>query len=130
MTKNTVEVSGTSNTVSIGHIGDVTINEAPAPELQLGKPEAKSLPDGTQMIRIPAEVVAPYTPGSLRVEAWAPGLVKMDVIAQRTGMQMLGHCGTRENHAFATVMQPFGRYAIKLQMRELADIEIRYDFDV
>lgn len=124
--KNNVVISGSNNTVSIGHIGDVSV---PGPELRLSSAQGTQSPDGSFVAVFDAQIVAPYTPGSLRVEAWAPGITKLDVAPQRTGMAMFGHSGVRADHAFSTVMNPFGLYKIYVTTKEPTNVEIRYGFD-
>ena len=124
--KNSVTISGSNNTVSIGHIGDVNV---PGPELRLSAAEGKQNQDGAFVAVFDAQVVAPYTPGSMQIEAWAPNIVKLDVAPQRTGMVMFGHSGVRPDHAFSTVMSPFGQYKIYVTTKQPTNIEIRYSFD-
>jgi len=127
--KNSVSVSGSNNSVSIGHIGDVTINQAPQPELRISAAESSKNEDGTYTMSAEVEVVSPYPPGSLRLEAWAPGIVSLGAAPQRTGMSMTGHSGVRPDHAFTTLMQPFGKYVITVRTAAPTNVDLRYDFD-
>jgi len=95
----------------------------------LSNGDQKINPDGTYTTSALFEVVAPYTPGSLRVEAWAPGIISLEVAPQRTGVSMEGNGDIREDHASKTVMSPFGKYAIIVQTRTAVNIDIRYAFD-
>jgi hypothetical protein len=124
--KNTVNINGSNNTVSIGHIGDVNV---PGPKLEISAAQGKQNPDGTFVAAFDALVVAPYTPGSLRVEAWAEGVTALNVAPQRTGGSISGHSGVRSDHAFATVMSPFGHYKIFVTMKKPTNVDIKYGFD-
>lgn len=126
--KNVLKV-GDNNTLTDVHVGDVNVPEA---ELYLASSNATTTqnPDGTYTTIIPAKIVAPYAPGSLLIEAWAAGIVRLEVIAQRTGLQMDGHCGVRPTYAFHTLMSPFGMYMIHVTTRDRAQVEIRHAFDV
>jgi hypothetical protein len=126
MGKNSVVISGSNNTVSIGHIGDVNV---PGPQLTLGSSQVTKNPDGTFTAVFDAQVVAPYTPGSMRVEAWAPGITQMNIAPQRTGPFIGGHSGLRPDHAFATVMSPFGQYKVYVRTKDPTNIELRYAFE-
>lgn len=124
--KNTVTIGGSNNNVTIGHIGDINV---PGPELKLSSAQGSQNPDGSFVAVFDAQIVAPYTPGSLRVEAWAAGITKLDIAPQRTGMAMYGHGGVRPDYAFSTVMQPFGWYKIYVTTKAPTNVEIRYAFD-
>jgi hypothetical protein len=124
--RNVFSITGSHNTVSNVHVGNVNVPEA---RLQLEDGRGTANADGTYTTIIPAQIIAPYVPGSLRIEAWAEGIISMEVIAQRSGMQMGGHCGTRPDHAFYTVMNPFGQYHIQVQTREPVNLEIRHRFN-
>jgi hypothetical protein len=126
--KNSPTISAGGN-VTIGHIGDVTINQAPQPELKLGPQKAGKNADGTFALTVEAEVISPYPPGSMRLEAWAPGIMELQAVPQRSGMSMTGHSGVRPEYAFTTLMQPFGKYLIVVRTKEAANIDLKYDFD-
>jgi hypothetical protein len=126
--KNSPNISAGGN-VTIGHIGDMTINQAPQPELKLSGTKSLKNPDGTFSLTTEAEIVSPYPPGSLRLEAWAPSILSFDAIPQRVGMSMTGHSGLRLDHAFTTLMQPHGKYLVVVRTKEPANIDLRYDFD-
>jgi hypothetical protein len=127
--KNTISIGGSNNQVTIGHIGDVTINQAPRPELKLSAAKVLKNEDGTYNVTSEAEIVSPYPPGSLRLEAWAPGIISLEAIPQRTGISMTGHSGVRPDFAFTTLMQPFGKYHIVVRVKEPTNIDLKYDFD-
>jgi hypothetical protein len=126
--KNSPAISAGGN-ITIGHIGDTIVNQAPKPELKLGASKSQKNPDGTYTVSIEAEIVSPYPPSSLLLEAWGVGIVSFEAVPQRTGMQMTGHTGIRPDHAFTTLMQPFGKYLFIAQTKEPINIELRYDFD-
>ena len=113
----------------MGGITAHTVNQAPEPELRPLEKNVTNNPDGTITTHILAEVVAPYPPSSLRVVAWASGIVALSVAPQRAGMHMAGHCGTRADHAFHTLMSPMGRYMISVQTKEPTNPRIEYQFD-
>jgi hypothetical protein len=116
--------------VTIGHIGDITIDQAPQPQFRLVSiGETIKNPDGTFTATAEAEVISPYPPGNMRLEAWAPGILRLNVIPQRSGMSQQGHSGLRSDHAFTTLMQPFGKYRITVQTKDAAKIELKYGFD-
>jgi hypothetical protein len=124
--KNSLTITGSNNTVTVDHIGDVNV---PGPELKLSATHGKQESDGSFAAVFDVQIVAPYTPGSLRIEAWAPGITRLDVVPQRTGAAIFGHSGVRPDHAFSTVMQPFGHYKIYVLTKAPTNVEIRYLFD-
>ena len=127
--KNSISIEGSNNQVTVGHIGDVTINQAPRPKLELSAAKVERNEGGTYSVTSEAEIVSPYPPGSLRLEAWAPGIISLDASPQRTGIVMMGHTGVRADFAFTTLMQPFGQYLITVRVSELTNVELKYEFD-
>jgi hypothetical protein len=127
--KNSITISGSNNSVTIGHIGDVTITSTPKPELRLGDAKVTQAQDGTYVTGIRADVIAPYTPGSLSIEAWAAGILGVSAVPQRTGSNMVGHTGVRPDFAFTTVMSPFGEYIIYVKTRSETNVQIKYRFE-
>lgn len=127
--KNVVNIPGSNNTVSIGHIGDVTINQAPAPQLILSAVQRMQNPDGSVLTVIEASVIAPYPPAGLELEAWGPGIIEFNAQQQRPGMQMTGWTGVREDHAFTSVQSPSGRYRLNIRTKTATNVEIRYKFN-
>jgi hypothetical protein len=123
-------ISGSGNIVTFGQSGGQNvINQAPKPELKQIHKDVRQNPDGSQTISILAEVVAPYPPGSLFIQATAPHIAALNVIAQRTGMSMTGHTGQREGSAFTTLMNPFGKYMIDVQTSKPEQVTIDYHFE-
>ena len=99
-----LNIGGGGNIVTFGQSGGQNvINQAPKPDLKQLHNSILQNPDGSQTISILAEVVAPYPPGSLFVQATAPDIIDFGVIPQRTGMSVTGHSGKREDHAFTTL---------------------------
>ena len=127
--KNSISIEGSNNQVTVGHIGDVTINQAPRPKLELSAAKVERNEDGTYSVTSEAEIVSPYPPGSLRLEAWASGIIDLEAIPQRTGIIITGHTGVWADFAFTTLMQPFGKYLIVVRVSEPTNVELKYEFD-
>jgi hypothetical protein len=123
--KNSVAISGSDNTVSIGHIAGAAI---PGAELILSNAVRKRDHDGSFLSIFDAQVVTPYTLGSLRLEAWASGIETFTVVAQPIGMSTGDNRGMRPDYAFTTVMNPLGQYKIFVVTAGPTDVEIRYAF--
>jgi hypothetical protein len=126
--KNSPNISAGGN-ITIGHIGDTIINQAMQPELKLSATKSIRNADGTSTLTTEAEIISPFPPGSMRLEAWAPGILSLDAAPQRIGMSMTGHSGVRSDHAFTTLVQPFGKYLIVVRTKEPTNVDLRYDFD-
>lgn len=126
--KNSPNISAGGN-VTIGHIGDTTINQAPKPDLRFGGSKSVRNADGSFTVTIEFDVISPYPPASLLVEVWAPGIKSFEIVPQRTGGVFGGPSGVRMDHAFSTIMQPFGRNLLVVNLKELAKLDVRYDFD-
>ena len=131
--KDRVTISGSDNVISFNQSGGVTagtyINQAPEPELRLISNEGKANPDGTYTSSVLTEVVAPYTPGKLIVEAFAPGIVDLDVRPQGTGVMMGGHAGKRAGLCFATVINPSGRYWLNIKTKDEPQLSVEWRFE-
>jgi hypothetical protein len=126
--KNSPNITAGGN-ITIGNIGDTTVNQAPKPELKFGGSRTQKNPDGTYTATLEAEIVSPYPPATLLVEAWNAGIVSFDAIPQRSGLAMGGPSGVRSDHAFATMVQPFGKVHFVVVTKDVPHIELRYDFD-
>jgi len=127
--KNVVSIPGSNNQVTISHIGDVT-NQAPKPELKVLSPvNTEENADGTYTLTHEVEIVSPYPPGRLQLEAWASGILSLHATPRRAGMTMFGPSGTRPDHAFTTVLQPSGKYLIVVKVKKPTNVDIRYSFD-
>ena len=90
--KNSVVISGSDNTVSIGHIAGAAV---PGAELILSNAVRKRDHDGSFLSIFDAQVVTSYTLGSMRVEAWASGIETFTVVAQPIGMSTGDNRGMR-----------------------------------
>ena len=124
-----VHIGGGGNIVTFGQSGgENVINQAPKPDLKQLNNSIRQNPDGSQTISILAEVVAPYPPGSLFIQATAPDILDFDVNPQRTGMSMTAHSGKKESHAFTTLMSPFGQYMINVRTTKPQSVVIEYEF--
>jgi hypothetical protein len=127
--KHSINVQGDANKVSIGHLGDVTFNAAPTPELRIGHPRFEIEADGTHRTTYAAEVISPYPAGMLTVEAWGTGITGVQIIPQRSGVVLGGPRGVRPDHAFATLIQPFGRNNIVVHSSTRTEVELRWSLE-
>jgi len=126
--KNSPTINAGGN-VTIGHIGDVTINQAPAPEIRIGETKSTQNSDGTFTETVILNIAAPYPVGQIYIEAWAPEIIDFEVGPNRTGMAMYGPSGKRPEFAFTTLMQAFGEYTAVVHLKKQSHIELRYKFN-
>jgi hypothetical protein len=82
--KNSPNITAGGN-VTIGHIGDVTINQAPAPKLELIESIRKQNADGTFDSQFVVGVISPYPPSRMEIVARAPGVLGINIMADGTG---------------------------------------------
>lgn len=112
-----------------GGITAHTVNQAPEPKLLEIDSGSEEMSDGSEKVWVMVRVDAPYTPGQMLIKAFCPSIVSLSVKPQRTGMMMNGHSGTRDDHAFTTIINPFGDYKIEAIKKSPRDsIEIVYEF--
>jgi hypothetical protein len=72
-------------------------------------------------------VDSPYLPANLYVAVHAPSIRRIELAPQRTGLVMMGHCGTREGMAFANLQHPFGRLYLEVFTSKPERLEIEWD---
>jgi hypothetical protein len=72
-------------------------------------------------------VDSPYLPANLYVAVHAPSICRIELAPQRTGLVMMGHCGTREGMAFANLQHPFGRLYLEVFTSKPERLEIEWD---
>ncbi len=119
-----------SNTPQAVAVGNITINQAPPPELHIVTQGHSQNDDGTIFVNYMAEIVSPYPTGSLFIDAQADGIISLDAHPMRSGMHIEGLTGVRDNHAFTTIMHPFGSYIIRIHLKHQTKIIIEYKFNV
>jgi len=110
-----------------GGITAHTVNQAPKPELRCGPLANRRNPDGTYTVTCTLDVISPYPPAKLSLQVEAAGIVSIDVRANRTGIQMLGHSGMRDGWGFTSVINPSGRYTLSVVAAE-PRFGIAYEF--
>jgi hypothetical protein len=115
---------GNQNT--IGHVGHV-VNQAPRPELRVLSHQ-RGEADGLFFIEAIVEVVSPYPPGNLYLEAKAENIVELRVTPARGSMLFGGRAGLSGGVAFTNVQSPFGQYVVYVTARS-QDIKFDYRFE-
>lgn len=99
--------------ISINQSGGITahtvnINATPAPTLN-AQPLFLNQPCGSEYhSRVALTIQSPYPPGNLYVAVSAPSVKSINLMPDRTGIVMFGHCGTRQGMAFANLQSPYG----------------------
>jgi hypothetical protein len=126
--RNTVDVIGDHNDVRIGHVGDVHINHAPEPELQIVSNIDKVNDDGSHTRVIRLRVLAPYVPGRLQIEANAHNVIDGDIHPVRGGTIMFGS-ELRPDCFYVSVERPSGEYDLVIKSAAHSVITIRFAFD-
>jgi hypothetical protein len=115
---------GNRNTV--GNIGHV-VNEAPEPELrQLSANVSEANGVVTTLVMI--EVVAPYPPANLYLEARSPTLIECRVTPQRSGVHQTGNSSKREGFWFTNIQHPWGKYLMTVKAAS-RDLQFEYNFN-
>ncbi len=110
--------------------GNNTINQAPPPDVKLlGEVKSSENSDGTYTQIIVFEIVAPYPPGQLLIQAFGTDIVELDVGALRTGIVLGGHSGRRQDFVFTTLLHPFGAYELTVQTKTKRWVKIEMTFD-
>jgi hypothetical protein len=122
--KNSPTISAGGN-VSIGHVGDVNINAAPAPQLKLIGERLVPNADGTVARYITVQVVSPYPPNQLVLSAEANDLVTADLNPLDMGMVQYGHRQDGNKYTFF-IQSPAGRYDVGVHTKK--DTPVRVDF--
>jgi hypothetical protein len=74
------------------------------------------------------EIIAPYPPANLYLEARSPTLIAFNVAPQRGGVHQSGHTGKREGFAFTNIQHPSGRYLVTVKAAS-RDVKLKYKFD-
>jgi hypothetical protein len=97
-----------------GGITAYTVNQAPKPELWCGPLGNRRNPDGTYTVTCTLDVISPYPPAELSLQIEAVGIVSIDVVPNRPGLNMLGHSGMRDGWGFTSVINPSGRYTLSV----------------
>lgn len=117
-----VSPSGGNNTV---------INQAPEPDLKIEPASTQEDRDGTFTTTAFIEVVSPYPPSQLYLEAHAQDISAFKVEPQRSGPSVYGLTGKREGFSFTTIMSPFGRYRVTVQTKKKPQtaVEVTYKFN-
>lgn len=104
------------------------INQAPEPELKMISQSRAPNSDGSFTSSVMVEVVAPYTPGNLTIEAYASGIQSLEVRPQSAGLYAEGHSGLRQDMAFTNISGPHGKYLIVVTTKQLADVRVDWSF--
>jgi hypothetical protein len=109
--------------VTIGHIGDVNINQAPAPELKIV---------GERMVEnkkyVTVAVVSPYAPGQLILSAEGDGVTGGDINPLDAGIIQFGH-REEPNKVTFYIQSPTRRYDIGItSSKPTAPVNLRYEF--
>jgi hypothetical protein len=104
-----------------------TVNQAPKPELRCGPLLNRRNPDGTYTVTCTLDVISPYPPAELSLQVKAAGIVSIRVMANRSGINMIGHSGMRDGWGFTSVINPSGRYTLSVVAAELR-FGIAYEF--
>jgi hypothetical protein len=125
----TVINQNVTSTNQSGGITAHTVNQAPPPELRQLSHKLDTSPDGTFITSVLVEIVAPYPPASLSLEAHAPSVLDMQVMPQRTGIAMFGPTGKRDGLCFTSIHNPAGRYLITVRTSTREGVKIGYNFD-
>jgi hypothetical protein len=74
------------------------------------------------------EVVSDFPVNAIWFEVYGENVRELDIIQQRTGLQMVGWSGVRETHSFTTIEQAYGRYKLRV-MSDNEKVEIKYGFE-
>jgi hypothetical protein len=127
--KNSVAISGSHNTVSIGHIGDVTINQAPAPKLELISSEQKHNADGSYTTTLIVGVVSPYSPSRMTIVARAPTITGINIMTDGTGKMSNKQTGIGDGFGVAAVSSQSKRFRLTVNTNAPADILLEPTFE-
>jgi hypothetical protein len=93
--RNTIDVTGDNNSVQVGHLGDVNINQAPEPDLKIVSNSDQTNPDGTHTKVIRLQVVAPYPPGGCKSKqrrraSWTATFIPWTLGSSSSALQGIG----------------------------------------
>lgn len=129
-----LQVSGPGAAVVISHnqsggitAGNVNINAAPEPTLHASQLFANKPANGGYHTQIVLRVESPYPPGNLYVGVHAPSMRSAKLNAQRSGLVMKGHSGTRPGFAFDNLQQPYGKMLLDVYTSDPEQLEIEWD---
>jgi hypothetical protein len=123
---------GNDNVISVNQSGGVTagtyVNQAPKPQLkQISSQRARNT-DGTYTASSLVEVVSPYPPANLYIQANAEDILDLECISQRPGVRMTGHSGKRPGYCFTNLVSPSGKYMIKVRTQGQTPVDLLCEF--
>lgn len=111
-----------------GYVENQIYSEAPpAPEVKWGSPIVTRVGDSYRTV-YDLEVVSDSPVNAIWFEVYGENVRELDVIQQRTGLQLVGSSGARETHSFTTIQQALGRYKLRA-MSDNEKVEIKYGFE-
>jgi hypothetical protein len=128
--KNSPNISAGGN-VTIGHIGDVTINQANQPELKLLEQTESVDADGRHLTVFTIEIVSQVTTSFLAIEILAEGLLSAHIMPPPVGgvsSMMLRNKRVAPNAFYAELTSPRGKYFVTVITKERTPVRLGYQF--
>jgi hypothetical protein len=128
--KNSPTISAGGN-VTIGHIGDVTINQASQPQLRLLDQKDYTQPDGTHATVFTIEIVAQLTPAFLAIDLIADGILNANILppsVNGVSTIMLRNKRISSTGYHAELTSPRGRYIVTVQTKGQTPVKLTYQF--
>lgn len=122
------ESAGSINT--IGQIGDNTLVnnlDIPEPNISLKKVSFLPVEEGYKH-EFSLNIEAKVSLKQLNIKALAPGIIKMEIKAQRSGTVFSGASGVRDGFAFDTLQDAYGEYEISIVTKSSQEIKFEYDY--
>jgi hypothetical protein len=128
--KNSPTISAGGN-VTIGHIGDITINQAPAPKLELIDSARTQNSDGTFDSHFILRVVSPYPPSRMQIVARAPGVLAVNIMADGTGSLSNKSTGVAKDESYGVVALSSmnKRFRLTVKTKSASDISLESAFE-
>jgi len=105
----------------------VNITAAPQPTVKAESIFANQSRNEEYHSRIALAVESPYPASNLFIAVHAPSIRRIELIPQRTGMVMMGHCGNREGMSFANLHHPFGLIHLDVFTGKPEPLKIEWD---
>jgi hypothetical protein len=103
--------------------GIVNIHGDAKPKVKLSDTTEQKTPKG-YLYEATLSVETQYAIPEIKVTAHAASIQSLDIVPQRSGMQMFGHSGKRDGYHFKTVLNIAGKYKIRVTTAKAEDVKI------
>jgi hypothetical protein len=117
--------------VTIEHIGDVTINQAPAPRLELIQSTRAQSIDGTFESQFIVGVVSLYPPSRMQIIARAPGVLAINITPDGTGFMSNKSTSVAKDESYGAVAVSSmnKRFRLTVKTKSAANIALESAFE-